>query len=134
MASFFRFQLPAFGWAALIFASSAMPMDFYTRFGISESWVPKAIHVLFYLVLCLLLIRAFRFQHNSPFLARWNVPSSILVCMAFGVLDEAHQMFVAGRHPRMTDVLFDLSGAMLMALAMRLWDRCQSVRRENVPS
>ncbi len=132
MASFLRSQLPAFAWATLIFARSAMPMGFYARFGISESWVPKAIHVLFYPVFCLLLSRAFRFQRHSTFLARWNIPLSILVCMTFGILDEAHQMFVAGRHPRMTDVLFDLSGAILMALAMRLWDQYQSVRRERV--
>jgi VanZ family protein len=134
MVSFLRYQFPALVWAALIFASSAMPSEFFSRFNADDPRVPKVVHVLFFFFLCLFLYRAFRYQHPSPFLERWSVPASILICLAFGTLDEVHQMYVATRHPRITDILLDLSGATLMAITIWLWNRLQSPRRERVPS
>jgi VanZ family protein len=57
---------------------------------------------------------------------------SVLVCLTFGILDEVHQMFVPGRHPRISDVLLDVSGATLLALTFWIWERIQSLRRERV--
>jgi hypothetical protein len=102
MGSFLRYQAPAFAWVAMIFASSAMPTGFFARFGVEAPWAPKVVHVLFFFFLCFFLSRAFRHQHASPLLSRWSIPISILICLTFGILDEVHQMFVVGRHPRMT--------------------------------
>ena len=132
MASFLKYQFPAFSWVVMIFVSSALPTEFFARFGIEGLWVPKVIHVLFFFFLCLFLNRAFRHQEGSPFLARWSLPMSIVFCLMFGSLDEVHQMFVAGRHPRVTDVLLDLSGATLMAATLWVWDWYQSLRRERI--
>jgi len=111
-----------------------MPTVFFSRFGVEEPWVPKVVHVLFFFFLCLFLSRALRHQQSSPFLARRSLPMSMVISLMLGVLDEVHQMFVAGRHPRLTDVLLDLCGATLMAGTLWLWDRHQSVRRERVTS
>ena len=100
--------------------------------GFDGPWAPKVVHVLFFFFLCLFLNRALRNQQGSPFFARWSLPMSIVICLMFGTLDEVHQMFVAGRHPRVTDVLLDLTGATLMAVTLWVWDRRQCVRRERI--
>ena len=133
-ARFLRFQFPALLWAMLIFVSSTLPQGFFERFGVQYPWAPKVVHVLFFFFLCLFLNRAFQGLPASSFLARRSLPMSVLLCLLFGTLDEVHQMFVASRHPRVTDVLLDVSGAILMAAALWLWDRFQSVRREQVIS
>jgi VanZ family protein len=129
MVRFLRYLLPALFWAGLIFASSAVPTRFFP--GVEYPWVPKVVHVLFFFFLCLLLILGLRHQQTSPLLARWSLITSIMICMTFGILDEVHQMFVPGRHPRLTDVLLDVSGAILMALTFWIWSRLQSLRRER---
>ena len=132
MGRFLRYQFPVYLWSGLIFASSAIPTKYYP--GVDYAWVPKVVHVLFFFFLGFFLNRAFRHQQTSSLLARWSLPMSILVCLTFGILDEVHQMFVPGRHPRISDVLLDVSGATLMALTFWLWDRLQSLRRERIPS
>ena len=134
MASFIKYQFPAYLWAALIFASSAMPSEFFQRFAAEGPWAPKVVHVLFFFFLCLFLTIAFRHQQTSAFLARWSLPLSIALCLIFGSLDEVHQLFVATRHPRLTDVLLDLSGAALMGATIWIWDKLRSVRRERILS
>ncbi len=134
MLKFLKYQFPAYLWGVLIFASSAMPTEFFTRFNSIGPSMPKVVHVLFFFFLCLFLYRAFRHQQSSLFLARWSLPMSLLVCLMFGSLDEVHQMFVLGRHPRLSDVLLDLSGATLMGTTIWIWDRYRTFRRERVPS
>jgi VanZ family protein len=134
MARFVRYQLPAYLWALLIYLSSAMPARFFEQFGISYPWASKAVHVLFYFFLCFFLNRAFRHQQTSPFLARFSLPLSIVLCLLFGAGDEMHQMYVASRHPRVTDVLLDMAGASFMAATLWVWERFQSLRRERIPS
>ena len=134
MARFVRYQLPAYLWALLIFLSSAMPTKSFELFGINYPWASKVVHVLFYFFLCFFLNRAFRHQQMSPFLARFSLPVGIVLCLLFGAADEVHQMYVASRHPRVTDVLLDLAGASLMAATLWIWERFQSLRRERIPS
>jgi VanZ family protein len=132
MVRFVRYQLPAFLWVAMIFASSAIPAEFFAHFGVERPWAPKVVHILFFFFLCLFLNRALQHQRVSPFLTRWSLPLSILLCLAFGALDEVHQIFVASRHPRVSDVLLDLTGAALMAGMLWLHNRRQSPRRERI--
>lgn len=134
MDRFLRFQFPAVAWVGVIFASSAMPTEFFGRFGVEQSWAPKVVHVLFFFLLCFFLSRALRHQQVSPFVARWSLVLSVLLCLTFGIVDEVHQIFVSGRHPRITDVFLDLSGATLMAITLWLREWVQSLRRERVPS
>lgn len=134
MVKFLKYQFPAYLWGALIFASSAMPTEFFSRFSADGLLSPKVVHVLFFFFLCLFLTRAFRHQQSSPFLARWSLPTGLVFCVVFGSLDEVHQLFVATRHPRLSDVLLDLSGATLMGVTIWVWDRCHSLRRERVAS
>ncbi len=134
MLSFLKYQFPAYLWAVLIFASSTMPTEFFARFNTLGPWTPKLVHILFFFFLCLFLYRAFRYQQSSLFLARWSLPMSLVVCLMFGSLDEVHQMFVLGRHPRLSDVLLDLSGATLMGTTIWIWDRYRTFRRDRIPS
>lgn len=131
---FLRYQFPAFAWVATIYASSSLNAQFYASLGTSvdHPWAPKVVHVLFFFFLCFFLNRAFTNQRSSPRLAAWSLPMSILICVTFGVLDEVHQVFVAGRHPRLTDVLLDFSGATLMAIALLVRARIVSLRQQRV--
>src|SRR5512140_2902007 len=132
MARFFQYQFPALAWAVLIFVSSALPSVFFEQFGVVYPWAPKLLHILFFFFLCLFLNRAFQGLPPSSFFARRSIFISILLCLVFGTLDEVHQMFVASRHPRITDVLLDLFGATLMGGTLWFWDRFQTYRRGEI--
>jgi VanZ family protein len=131
MLSFLRYQFPAIVWIASIFAISAVPTSFWESLGIQQSWAPKVVHVVIFFFLCFFFVRAFKHQQAFPFLSRNSLTMSVLLCVSFGILDEVQQIFVAGRHPRLTDVLLDLFGASLMAGSLWVWDRIRPARRQE---
>lgn len=46
----------------------------------------------------------------------FSLPKATLVCLAYSVLDELHQIFVPGREARATDVLIDAAGFLVAIL------------------
>lgn len=84
----------------------------------------KSAHFIAYLVLGLLVSYAMK---NETFAASaWKRRGiSLLICVAYAISDEFHQIFVPGRGPLLKDVLIDGSGAaigiMLLAGARKLW-------------
>lgn len=80
-------------------------------------YLRKAAHVTEYAVLGVLAIRAFRHGHWSwrdVFVGAW------VAATAYAATDEAHQIFVASRTPKVTDVLLDSAGAAL-GIALTAW-------------
>ena len=47
----------------------------------------------------------------------------ILVAFTYGISDELHQIYVPGRSPAITDVMFDLSGIILGVSAWNIYNR-----------
>ena len=47
----------------------------------------------------------------------------ILVTFTYGISDELHQIYVPGRSPAITDVMFDLSGIILGVSAWNIYNR-----------
>ena len=92
------FLLFAFAWAALIFAASSQPGS---SVGLPPPW-DKLAHLTAYAVLAGLL-RA----------GGLNPAAAFLIAALYGVSDEWHQSFVAGRDANPGDWLADALGAAL---------------------
>lgn len=50
----------------------------------------------------------------------WRARSAVLAALAYGIVDEVHQSFTPGRVASWTDVLSDLTGA-LLGVSLLLW-------------
>jgi VanZ family protein len=103
--------LPVLAWMAVIFA-------FSTRHGgghlpPAEIVLRKLAHVVEYLVLTTLLVRALRRSGLST-----AIPVAIVAALAYAASDEWHQSFVPGRTATPRDVAIDSIGIALAALAV----------------
>ena len=87
-----------------------------------ERFVRKGAHMTEYAILAVLLY---------VWIGRWQIPRLRMACMAaamavlYACSDEFHQLFVAGRAGRVSDVLIDSAGAIL-GLALFLFIRACS--------
>lgn len=68
----------------------------------------KVTHFMEYFFLCLLIYVALRITGVKHGL---SLGIALLLCCAYAVTDEYHQMFVSGRTSLVRDVLIDVSGA-----------------------
>lgn len=127
----FYLWLPVFLWIVLLGYLSSLPHIFFTDipylaptvkllFGVelhelgreglrhSNFLFRKGIHVLVYLVLGFLLLRAM--AGSGVRTPSWK---AILILLAVAAVDEYHQSFNPHRTGQLTDVLIDLSGGLL---------------------
>ena len=131
----FRFTAPPFVWMGVLFFLSSQ-----SSLGGNEEAMPlayflarKGAHVVEYAVLSWLFFRMFSafFRRNSHGAAAGTVLSSLL----FAFSDEAHQLFVSGRHGRVSDVGFDaigiLFGIVFWIGILPRWRRFRNELREN---
>lgn len=70
----------------------------------------KSAHIFFYGMLAVLVYRALIGEGVSKSRALFL---SIIIAVGYGITDEFHQSFTAGREPRIRDVFFDGFGASL---------------------
>ncbi|HYF24837.1 MAG TPA: VanZ family protein [Baekduia sp.] len=98
---------PPLALMGLIFFLSAQP-DLSTGLGWGDLVLRKAAHMTVFASLFLLWLRALR---------SW--PAALAVTFLYAVSDEWHQSFVDGRHGTPTDVLIDMAGVGVAALAVR---------------
>jgi VanZ family protein len=110
---FLRSWLPVVAWAVVIFAFSSVP-DLGTGLGGWDLVLRKLAHTAEYAVLGALLVRA---------TARPGLAFGIGVLYA--ISDEAHQLFVPGRHGSPIDVAIDAVG---VAVGIALWQSVRSRR------
>ena len=71
--------------------------------------VRKGMHFLAYFILGILISISFR---RSKLHIIRNLMIALFLCILFAISDEVHQMFVAGRGPRISDIYIDSVGAM----------------------
>jgi len=121
LAPFLRHQLPALLWAGALFISSSIPSDRVPEI-VGRFW-DKLLHAAAFGLLALLLLRAFRHQAVLPFLRRHAAAAAVIATALYGVSDEFHQLFVAGRHSSVGDVAADAVGAVLVVAAAEVFRR-----------
>ena len=116
--------IPVIIWLGVIFFFSAQPSLPGPEDPLLDVIVKKLGHVTEYAILMLLLLRALA---QRPL--RWQ---HALVCLAaiflYGLSDEYHQSFTAGRTPLFTDVLFDSTGGLIGLLIWRYAPRWGAAR------
>lgn len=95
-------------WAGIIFALSAVPD---LRSGLPSFWdlvLRKLAHAVEFLILAILVHRAFGFRHTI-----WL---TIVLSVLYAASDEWHQTFVPGRVGSLADVGIDALGVLAGAL------------------
>jgi VanZ family protein len=101
-----RRWLPPFLWAILVVISSSVPMPPIA----APAGADKGVHALLYLVLGLLSGRALLRGKTARV---WHLLVLVLGLLAFGALDEVHQMWVPGRTADPTDWAADAAGSVI---------------------
>jgi VanZ family protein len=113
---------PVLAYMALIFSLSSM-----SSIQLPQTGSDKLAHVLAYMVLSVLFVRAL--AGGLP--TRIDLEVALIAIgatIAYGVTDEWHQMFVAGRFPDRADVLADAIGAVIGASGCWAWGTIQARR------
>ncbi len=113
VAAFFRYFVPVLAWMGIIFALSAQPSLGIAGQSVSLPYllVRKSAHIVEYFILGVLAFRFFRFYF--PRNTHATAAGVVLLSLLFALSDEAHQLFVAGREGRITDVGIDAIGILL---------------------
>ena len=106
--------------AVVIFIASATPSTELPSFGVADFLVKKGGHMLGYALLALSLIRGFGGKQKK---LGWIVIGLVVI---YACSDEFHQLFVAGRTSRVTDVLIDTAGG---AVGLILWQVFPWIKR-----
>lgn len=107
-----RRWLPPLLWAAIILVISSVPVPAVA----APPGADKGVHALLYLVLGVLSGRSLLAGRDTPV---WQLLVLLGVLAAFGAVDEAHQMLLAGRTADMRDWIADIVGSIAgVALAL----------------
>ncbi len=122
-------QFPAILWAAIILLGTSIPAKEIPDLSIFR--FDKIIHASIYLVLCLLTYRALQSQKRFPLLSRWSLLLSLLMVMAYGALDEIHQLLVPGRTADFWDFAADAVGACVSIAVVSFLHRSTAARRAS---
>jgi len=128
MKPFLRYYLPALLWVALSFTISSIPRLAPPSVGLKLS--DKVYHFIEFAILGLLLMRALSYYHGSAALPA-AFRRTVLLGVLWGVLDEFHQLFVAGREASLLDVLADAAGVLAAAGAVWWWLRRRSAAEKK---
>ena len=112
---------PAVGWASLILIATSIPIPSALA-STAPSGADKLVHVTMYGVLAWLTARAF----DLPVMRAAIVAFAVVA--TFGALDEWHQRFVPGRTTDAADLVADIVGAGVGAIAFQAAHR----RRESL--
>lgn len=127
LSQLFRSRMIAFGmmllWMGVIFAFSTLTGK--ETVGPPPLWYfleRKGAHVVEYALLMLFSFRYFRLCYGRESFKRVLVLAAGFALM-YGATDELHQYFVPGRGARLTDVLIDGLGILLMSPLLSLWHK-----------
>jgi len=118
------FWLPVIAWMTYIFYCSTIPgKDIPSLFPFED----VVFHALVYLVLGYLFSRALSQSLETVSLKRiflWTIVFGII----YGISDEIHQVFTAGRTPDFADVVTDGCGACIGSILYR-WQKLNLLKR-----
>ncbi|HYA15113.1 MAG TPA: VanZ family protein [Syntrophales bacterium] len=137
--NFIKYWLPVILWMVAIFGMStdAFSSEHTSRFivpllnflfpgllphdvDLVHELIRKASHVSEYIVLGLLLFRAFRRDSSEGWRMQWAIYAVIGVII-YAAGDEFHQSFVATRSASLMDVVIDSIGGVLSQIVIMFW-------------
>lgn len=111
---FFKYWLPFYLYAALIFFLSSIPtLPSYPPFLFSD----KLLHLIEYTVFGYLAARAFKNSKSSALKVNFRL-LAFLCGVIYGLSDEFHQLFVPNRQADIGDVGVDVLGTLLGVILM----------------
>jgi len=108
---------PVIGWMGFIYFLSNQP-GLKIAEGTLDYWTRKPAHIFIYLVLYLLIRRAFEGK---------RIFESLLLTFLYGISDEVHQHFVVNRTGKAIDLIFDLAGGILGII---IWNIYQTLLKK----
>jgi VanZ family protein len=117
MKNFYVYQFPAILWALIIFILSSFPRILILDLGFD--FQDKVNHFGAYLLLGILLSRAFHYQKKVKVLKEKTFWLVIVFGNFYGLSDELHQSFIPGRHTSLGDLVADSLGIIAGALLFR---------------
>lgn len=122
------YAVPPIAWAGVIFWLSSVPASGYEGASRYLAWLPWRsyfVHGGLYFILCVLTLRLlYRAKARLPWLTAEQ--GAVLISTLYGLSDEYHQTFVAGRDFSPLDLLADFLGASVAAAAWPVWGRALS--------
>jgi VanZ family protein len=127
VVAWLSYCLPPLLLMAAIFYLSSQPSLPQAPGELLDAVLKKLSHAVVYVVLFLLLLRAWR----RSALAHRALQAALLTTAAYAISDELHQAFVPGRKANWYDVLIDVSLPLLLCLLWRDRLRKGSVRRKD---
>lgn len=107
-----KYWLPVVLWAGIIFTFSSFPTVQTSTFYLGDFLLKKSAHIIEYGILSFLILRALSY-HKIVDLNKKTVWYPIIIAFLYGITDEYHQSFVAGRTATIRDVLIDTAGAII---------------------
>jgi VanZ family protein len=102
--------LPVILWAFVIFLLSSKPAVSVSEIDVTDFIIKKCAHIVEYAIFSTLLYRAL---YAGDVNKRKAGVYSILIALFYGLSDEFHQSFTPGRDPKLRDVFFDITGAII---------------------
>ena len=112
-------------WMGLIFYLSSLTQPETPKIPLPGNWQSLVGHLALYGV-CASLIEASIWAWVSEFRLHWALTAAATAA-AYGISDEYHQSFVAGRHATVEDVLVNIVAAIAAAVVLwffgRRWER-----------
>ncbi len=104
-----KFWFPPAIYSGIIFYISSIP---HLSVPLSGMDFDKFVHIIEYMPLGLLVSRAF-YNTKKGIGLRSVYLWAVILCFVYGISDEFHQFFVAGRDSSVFDLLADLVGSIL---------------------
>jgi VanZ family protein len=101
-----------------LFVLTTIPTDAIPHFFSSQD---KFEHLIAYFVLGIFLNFALHFQTKSSTIKLNSFVFSIVFIMVYGILDEAHQLFIPGRQADVLDWLFDTIGGSIGVILISIF-------------
>lgn len=107
--------IPLGMWLGLIYWLSSQPRLVEIEDVVGEVLFFKGAHFVTYAVLVWLWWRALAPARR---VTRWTMAAAFIMTVLYGLSDEVHQLYVPGRYGRLSDVMIDASGALMMVVLL----------------
>lgn len=119
MPKILKYWLPPLVWMSIIFYFSSFPKVSVTGNTFYAFVIFKALHIIEYAVLYVLLFRAFYSISEKKLALKYQFLLAFLVGVLYAISDEVHQTFIPTREGKLRDALIDTGGIVLMYIYIR---------------